>query len=345
MAFKSIQNGLDAVIACLFYCVCSNAMVLSNKAILSYFNFRFPLTLMLLQAAVSGLILAISRRIKSTPSSPLSWKLAKVVFPLNLLFVLMICSSGYATQYLSVPFLTIFKNLTNVFITFGEGYIFEKSISTGVILSICIMVAGSVCAAYNDIEFSPFGYFWMFVNCVVTAFYTLYMKWVMDVTKLSTDGMAFYNNIIGVPMIFVLVLIEEPHVVNFPNFSDPPFLFLLVLSCFIGFAMSLSTFYAMSHTSPTTYSMVGALNKIPASILGAIFFSAAISSGGWVGIAIGLCGGIVFTAVKAMENKKPPTTVVEFGMESEEEAEVRENVPLTSGGGSSSSKFKSDEKK
>eukprot|EP00298_Acanthocystis_sp_HF-20_P016919 c21624_g6_i1.p1 GENE.c21624_g6_i1~~c21624_g6_i1.p1 ORF type:complete len:341 (+),score=99.26 c21624_g6_i1:26-1024(+) len=325
--FSVVQHGLDAIIACLIYCVCSNAMVLSNKAILSLFKFNFPLTLMLLQASATGLILVLNRLFQSSSSDPLSFAMARKVLPLNILFVLMICSSGYAIQYLSVPFLTIFKNLTNVFITFGEGYVFGKNISNGVLVSIGIMVAGSICAAYNDIEFSPPGYFWMFVNCIVSAFYALYMKWVMDATKLSTDGMALYNNLIGIPMILFLVLLQESSVVEYPNFDDTKLLFLLVLSCFIGFGMSLSTFYAMRHTSPTTYSMVGALNKIPASILGAFFFNAAISAGGWFGIGIGLCGGIVFTLAKAFETK-PHVAIVEIDSEDGEELESKEQSPL-----------------
>jgi hypothetical protein len=35
--------------------------------------------------------------------------------------------------------------------------------------------------------------------------------------------------------------------------------------------------------------MIGALNKIPASILGAIFYDAVINLAGWVGIGIGEC--------------------------------------------------------
>jgi len=162
-----------------------------------------------------------------------------------------------------------------------------------------------VCAAFNDIEFSKEGYFWMFINCCVTAVYVLYMKWSMDETGLNKDSMALYNNAIGVPIILALVLVKEQEVVNYGGYDDLWFMVVLVVSGIVGFAMSISTFYAISKTTPTTYSMVGALNKIPASILGAIFFRAEITSGGWAGIGIGLCGGIVFAWVKAMESRKP----------------------------------------
>eukprot|EP00301_Raphidiophrys_heterophryoidea_P012980 c20310_g1_i1.p1 GENE.c20310_g1_i1~~c20310_g1_i1.p1 ORF type:complete len:350 (+),score=67.05 c20310_g1_i1:105-1154(+) len=324
-------HGLEATIACLIYCLCSNSMVLSNKAILSYFRFNFPLSLMLFQAFVTALILEVGRQTGTNSCERLKWSTAKKVMPLNFMFVAMICSSSYATEYLSVPFLTVFKNLTNVAITFGESYIYSKSVSGGVVLSIAIMIAGSVCAAFNDIDFNPAGYFWMFVNCCVTACYVLYMKWAMDATKLSKDSMALYNNAIGVPLILALVLIDERDVLQFERYNDLWFMILLIGSGVVGYGMSLATFYAISVTTPTTYSMVGALNKIPASILGAIFFNAAITAGGWGGIGIGLLGGTVFAWVKANEGSSKSTaqiTVKDFE-DNDDDRERRELINPT----------------
>jgi len=298
-------------------------MVLSNKALLSHFGFSFPLSLMLFQAFLTALILEVLRRAGKNECESLRWSTAKKLMPLNLMFVAMICSSSYATEYLSVPFLTIFKNLTNVVITFGESRIYGKSVSTGVVLSISIMIAGSVCAAFNDIEFSKEGYFWMFVNCCVTACYVLYMKWAMDAAKLSKDSMALYNNAIGVPLILALVLVDERDVLEYEGYGNFWFVALLIGSGIVGYGMSLATFYAISKTTPTTYSMVGALNKIPASILGAIFFRAEIAPGGWGGIGIGLCGGIVFAWVKANEGRSPPTVTIIKDLEDTDEDKER----------------------
>jgi GDP-mannose transporter len=305
-------------------------MVLSNKAILSYFGFNFPLSLMLFQAFCTALILDVLRRLGKNDCETIKWSTAKKVMPLNFMFVAMICSSSYATEYLSVPFLTIFKNLTNVAITYGESRLYGKRVSSGVLLSISIMIGGSFCAAFNDIEFSREGYFWMFINCCVTACYVLYMKWAMDATRLSKDSMALYNNLIGVPIILALVLIQEPDVIYFPNYNDMWFEFILVSSGFVGYAMSLATFYAISKTTPTTYSMVGALNKIPASILGAIFFEAVITAGGWFGITIGLCGGIVFAWVKATEGAAAAAVIVSQDPEDDgDDKEVKELISPT----------------
>ncbi len=40
------------------------------------------------------------------------------------------------------------------------------------------------------------------------------MKVAMDATKLTKDGMALYNNAIGIPIILALVCVQERHVID-----------------------------------------------------------------------------------------------------------------------------------
>ena len=47
----------------------------------------------------------------------------------------------------------------------------------------------------------------------------------------------------------------------------------------------------------STYSMVGALNKIPIALIGLIFFKSPTTKVGLLGISLGLLGGIVFTVL------------------------------------------------
>lgn len=57
-------------------------------------------------------------------------------------------------RYLNVPMVTIFKNLTNVGILFGEWAFQGQPISSLVLLSCFMMLLGAVLAAANDITFS-----------------------------------------------------------------------------------------------------------------------------------------------------------------------------------------------
>ena len=64
-------------------------------------------------------------------------------------------SLSRSLRYLNVPMVTIFKNLTNVGIMWGEWSFYGQPVSTGAVLSCAVMVLGAVLAAANDITFSP----------------------------------------------------------------------------------------------------------------------------------------------------------------------------------------------
>jgi GDP-mannose transporter len=51
---------------------------------------------------------------------------AKAWLPVNLLFIGMLCSGLISFVYVSVPMITIFKNLTNLITVAGDWYFFNE---------------------------------------------------------------------------------------------------------------------------------------------------------------------------------------------------------------------------
>lgn len=62
-------------------------------------------------------------------------------------------------------------------------------------------------------------------------------------------------------------------------------------------------------TSSTTYSMVGALNKLPIAISGLVFFDAPITFGSVSAIFFGFISGIVYAWAKIREKQKAMMTL------------------------------------
>ena len=71
----------------------------------------------------------------------------------------------------------------------------------------------------------------------------------------------------------------------------PRFQLGLLLSAVLGLLINLASFWCITVTSGTTYSFVGASNKIPAAILGHFLFSSGLNAVGWAGVAFGLAAG------------------------------------------------------
>lgn len=209
---------------------------------------------------------------------------------------------------------TVFKNLTIIIVALGEERIFGSRISGLMWISFGLMVLGSVVGGLNDLSFNAIGYFWMVLNSASNAAYLLYMKGTIKSVGFTDFDSVFYNNILSLPILFILSLIFE----DWTSFTDRIFyensissnlkLSLgIVLSGFAGFFISFTTAWCLRVSPSTTYSMVGALNKLPVALSGLIFFPLerqSVNLGYLLSIVIAFCAGLVYSYAQVLKKKQ-----------------------------------------
>lgn len=155
----------------------------------------------------------------------------------------------------------------------------------------------------------------MMTNCLCTAFYSLYMRKRIKLTNFKDFDTMFYNNLLSIPVLIVATLLVEDWSAenvarNFPVASRNNILVAMVLSGLCGVFISYTSAWCMRVTSSTTYSMVGALNKLPIAVSGLVFFDAPVTLGSVSAIAIGFVSGIVYSVAKFKQNAKPKTGIL-----------------------------------
>jgi len=287
--------------ACSAYCVSSIMMTFINKAIFSIFEFNYPLSLLLYQYLFTVIIVGSGRLVKIVDFNTLDRSLMKAWWPANVLFLLMLMTGSYALKYLSVPMVTIFKNLTTTLVAIGDFYFLGQSSSGKVFACILTMVFASIIAGFNDLNFSFVGYVWMLCNCFVSAGYILYMRLIINQRKPSELQIVFYNNLLAIPLILPVILSSGEFSGLFsmdPSFFSTQFVITLILNGISGVLISASSFWAVKTTSPTTYSIVGTLNKIPLTVLSFFVFDAPVNTFGAIGIALSLGAGVAYSIFK-----------------------------------------------
>ena len=294
------------------YCVCSFSMILTNKLLASSFEFNAPNALLLCQFMMTVLLIDIAGQLNIVQREALDWRVIKIWWPVNCLFVAMIGTGFYALKTLQVPMVTLLKNLTNLLTILGDMYFFNKHYTLGVWMSLVLMALSAVVGSMTDLSFHPVGYTWQLLNCAVTAAYALYLKNVLnrvdDVT--SKKGMSditkvYYNHLLGLPWLLMLIVtVGESQIIwSQPAIHNPWFLAALFMSGFVGFAVSYSSIRFMGATTSTTFVMTGSLNKIPTAILGWVVFRVKTTVVNVLSVLVGLCAGVVFVRAKAMEKK------------------------------------------
>src|SRR3984957_3594472 len=122
----------------------------------------------------------------------------------------------------------------------------------------------------------------------------------------------YYNNLLTIPILLVASLFiedwsSENLSKNFPVAQRNNLILAMVFSGLSSVFISYTSAWCVRVTSSTTYSMVGALNKLPIAVSGLIFFDAPVTFGSVSAIFVGFVSGIVYAVAKVRQNSKPKT--------------------------------------
>lgn len=272
-------------------------------------------------------------------------------FPVSTLMAGMLYTGSKALQYLSVPIVTIIKNLSIILIAYGETKVFGGHVTRMMLVSFGMMVVSSVIGAQSDLSLhitqesysaTVTGYFWLISNCIVSSSFVLFMRYTIrnsgaGVVPFKDFDTVLYNNTLSAPIFLLMSLLGADGSLYsfFSYYSDPVnamernrFIWSIVLSGFFAFFISFASAWCMRVTNSTTYSMVGALNKLPIAASGMIVFGDPVTVGSVGSILIGFASGILYTVAKlrydAIQRKCRilPTSVKDDKLESGDESVV-----------------------
>jgi GDP-mannose transporter len=118
----------------------------------------------------------------------------------------------------------------------------------------------------------------------------------------------FYNNLLTIPVLFICSFVFEDWTSdnitkNFPLESRNNLILGMIYSGLATIFISYCSAWCIRVTSSTTYSMVGALNKLPIAVSGLIFFAAPVTIGSVSAIIIGFISGIVYAWAKVRQTQ------------------------------------------
>ena len=230
-----------------------------------------------------------------------------------MLLIIMIYTSTKTLQYLTVAMFTVFKNLTIILVALGEQCFFSSTITRLMWLSFLLMAASSIVGGYNDLTFSLAGYSWMALNAGSSAAYLLYMKRTIKKIGFADFDSSYYSNAISLPvLLFLTVMLEDwrGFVGRLTTSSASDNMYLLggmSVSGLAGFMISFATAWSVRVVTSTTFSMVGALNKLPVALSGMLFFKSErkmVNAGFVSSIMISFTSGVVYSVAQIMKNKQ-----------------------------------------
>ncbi|AEE28103.2 golgi nucleotide sugar transporter 2 [Arabidopsis thaliana] len=268
------------------YCISSCSMIILNKIVLSSYNFNAGVSLMLYQNLISCLVVAVLDISGVVSVEKFNWKLIRVWMPVNVIFVGMLVSGMYRNR--------------------GGIHVPQKAEQQGLG---CNVHDDHFCnqRRYHGSHIRCSRVTWQLANCFLTASYSLTLRRVMDKAKQSTKSgslnevsMVLLNNLLSIPfgIILIILLGEWRYVISTDVTKDSMFWVVATASGFLGLAISFTSMWFLHQTGPTTYSLVGSLNKVPISLAGLVLFNVPLSLPNLFSILFGLFAGVVFARAK-----------------------------------------------
>uniref|UniRef100_A0A7S0YDK0 Sugar phosphate transporter domain-containing protein n=1 Tax=Polytomella parva TaxID=51329 RepID=A0A7S0YDK0_9CHLO len=306
---RSSKGYPTLLVAGVCYCAASGSMVLLNKYALSSFHFTAQNSLLCFQCITAVVLSKIFSAVGAVKLQPLKRDLITLWLPVNIIFVAMIGTSFYALSHIGVGMVTVWKNLSNFVTAISEFLIFGTVYPRSLWFCLFMMLLSAIVGASTDDRFSWSGYSWQFLNCLFTSGYALYLKLVMGRTaeyttnrqRLDEFSMVYYNNLLSVPFIILLMIVfgEFQGLLDQPALTNPWFIAVAILGGVIGYLISFSSLWFLSQTTPTIYSLVGALNKIPVALIGITVFQEPTNTKNMVSIILGLGAAVIFSQLKS----------------------------------------------
>lgn len=117
----------------------------------------------------------------------------------------------------------------------------------------------------------------------------------------------YYNNVLTIPILILCTLSLESWnganlALNFPPSSRSAQFIAMIYSGLATTVISYASAWCIRITSSTTYSMVGALNKLPIAVSGLLVFEKEITKGGVLAILMGFGSGVIYAFAKKGES-------------------------------------------
>ncbi|EJK59623.1 hypothetical protein THAOC_20121 [Thalassiosira oceanica] len=293
------SSASKSLIASAMYSGCSVGMLLVNKNLASSYNGLKDLYILLVvfQAIAAMVCVEFSKHMGWVDYPAFHLSTARSWAPVNVLFCGMLFTGMASLEHNSVPMVTVFKNITNIMTTLGDCILYGARVDFPVLAAFGIMLAGAVMmAASNSAGVTQTGLFWMVANCLCTSGYVLYLKFATRSVRLSKFGMVFYNNVLCVLFLFPVTLVNGQlgKFLGKKALHTADYAVKNALAGFVGFFLNFASLKCIAQAGPTTYAMLGSLNKVPIAIFRYLIFDNVISGETW----FILMGGILYTIAK-----------------------------------------------
>ncbi|KAA8497050.1 Nucleotide-sugar uncharacterized transporter 3 [Porphyridium purpureum] len=326
-----------SVWAAVYYVSVSSCLTVVNKALFARFALGSPLVLVVAQNAA---ILCVAAALHLSSAYPLALPARDTwrhMLPLAVAFVAMVWTGLAAISLTSLMMFNTLRKTSVLVVMLLELVMLPAAPlpSPGVILSVCVIVGGTLLAAAGDLKYDRAGYLLALGANLSTALYLIFIKRAKDATGLDSFPLLVANTLITFPVVLGLSLVLVDWRAQLMTPMAPEFATAFALSCVLAVAINHSIYLNTTANSPLTQSVSAQIKDALLFLVSYfIFDKGSTSTRGTVGVLISFLGGVMYGVVKlrARQGKVPRSPPVDSeGKDLLKEEEIPEGNPRVEG--------------
>jgi len=251
-----------ALLPVLVFCFAGSSLTVLNKILVSN-HFPFPNFLTLIQCLFTAGSIRLGKY--ALPNTfvveDMTYSKCRRWFPLVVLFLVMLVSSMFALQKVTVTTLIVVRNLTTLTTAVCDVKFLKSQFSEYEELLLFLMFLGACIYGLNDISFDTSGYLLLLLNCFATTAYQIRVKVLVTELKMEPLTMSFYNNLLCLPLLLGLSALQGEISSELLIAARSFTLCLIFLSSVFGFVLSVTAFRLNQLVSATAIMIVNNANK------------------------------------------------------------------------------------
>lgn len=303
---RSVRSeGLITYAYILLYIALSSGQIFFNKWVLSSkeINFPYPLALTLLHMVFSSilcfLVTKVLKIMKVEEGMTLDVYLSSVV-PIGAMFAMTLWLGNTAYLYISVSFAQMLKAVMPVAVFVLGVAAGLEMMSCRMLLIMSIISFGVLVASYGEINISWIGVVYQMGGVVGEALRLIFMEILVKRKglKLNPISLMYYVSPCSALCLLVpWIFLEKPKMEEQGAWSFHPL--VLILNSLCTFALNLSVFLVISHTSALTIRVAGVVKDWVVVLLSALLFAdAKLTLINLLGYAIAIAGVAAYNNLK-----------------------------------------------
>ena len=118
--------------------------------------------------------------------------------------------------------------------------------------------------------------------------------------------MVYLNNVLCVVFLLPVAMTmgQVSIFLNTPGLHTVGYFLTNAFAGGVGFFLNFASLNCVQATGPTTYAIVGSVNKVPVAFLGYILFDNVITYDTWCYIIVSMLGGFIYSYAKIQSSRK-----------------------------------------